>query len=51
MSIALKTAAIEIRTDKAGREFAQYWCRGAMRWIRMSLIEAKAILAERGVDQ
>ena len=41
----LAKAAIEIKTDRKGREFAQYYCRRGMRWIRISLIEAKAAIA------
>lgn len=43
----LSNLAIEIRTDRAGREFAQYWSMGAMRWIRMGLADAKLELAGR----
>lgn len=44
----MTNAAIEIRTDRLGREFAQYYSMKAMRWIRMNLDEAKLILAGRG---
>lgn len=44
----LSKLAIEIRTDRLGREFAQYWSMAAMRWIRMSLDVAKVELAGRG---
>lgn len=45
--MTLSNLAIEVRTDRAGREFAQYWSMKAMRWIRMSLAEAKLELAGR----
>jgi hypothetical protein len=41
----LARSTIEIRTDKKGREFAQYYCRRAMRWIRCSLDAAKIAVA------
>lgn len=37
----LARSEIQIRTDKKGREFAQYYCRRAMRWIRCGLDAAK----------
>ena len=36
---------VEIKTDRKGREFAQYYSRAAGRWIRCGLADAKLALA------
>lgn len=41
----LARSTIQVRTDKAGREFAQYWSMRAARWIRCGINEAKIALA------
>jgi hypothetical protein len=43
----LSRLAIEIRSDRLGRACAYYYSRGAMRWIRMPLVDAEIELAGR----
>lgn len=43
----LARSTIQIRTDRKGREFAQYWSMRAARWIRCGLEEAKLALASQ----
>lgn len=46
----LARSTIQIRTDKKGREFAQYWSMRAARWIRCSINEAKIALAAQAAQ-
>lgn len=43
----LMNAAIEFKTDKAGRQYAQYFSRPNFRWIRLSMDDANAVLSMR----
>lgn len=43
----LARSEIQIRTDKKGREFAQYYSMKAMRWIRCPIADAKIALASQ----
>jgi hypothetical protein len=47
MARVLARSEIQIKTDKAGRQFAQYFCRPANRWIRVGLVEAQFALAQQ----
>jgi len=44
----LARSEIQIKTDKKGREFAQYFSRAAHRWIRIGTDEARMALAAQG---
>ena len=44
----LARSEIQIKTDKKGREFAQYFSRAAHRWIRIGTDEARIALAAQG---
>lgn len=39
---------IQIKADRKGRPFAQYFSRAAHRWIRISMTDAKVALAMQG---
>lgn len=41
----LARSEIKISADKKGRSFAQYYSRGARRWIRISMAEAEVAMA------
>lgn len=43
----LARSTIQIRSDKAGREFAQYYSMRAGRWIRCPIADAKIALASQ----
>ena len=45
MTQVLARSEIQIKTDNAGRPFAQYYSRRAGRWIRVAMADAQIALA------